>query len=171
VERVGVECRQPGRIGLEVRVSRRLVGQHLQGDRVRLGQVGHPAVDRVVQGHPALFDELHQQGTEVGERDRAVAEVHVRGGRDAVHRRAERLPGQHLIALGHLHDDRPEVAVRHPGTHGVADPGLQRRIGRGGWSDLTRRGRRLGTTAAGRRETAESEADQDGHRRTGPAPT
>ena len=122
VERVGVEGRVPAGVGLEVGISRGLVGQHPQRDLVRFGQGRHPLVDGVVERHEALVDEDQEQRGDVGERHCPVAEVHVRGRRDAVHRLAERLLGDDLVAPGDLDDDGLQVVALHRTLDDLGDP-------------------------------------------------
>ena len=63
-----------------------------------------------------------KQRADVFEGDGSLSKVHVRRGRRPVHGVAERLGGDHLVALGDPDDDRPELV----GRHRLADDGGDR---------------------------------------------
>jgi hypothetical protein len=111
-------------------------GQLIQRDTVGMRYLGQPIRQLVVEAHLSFVDELEQQGGDVGDGDRAVAEVHVGGRGYAGHRLADGL-GDYVIAVdGHAHDDGLEVfgghGVSHDAHHGVRLRGVgSRRLGAG----------------------------------------
>ena len=129
-ERVALEGVAPSLIELVVRVPRRLVRDHLHGDLVGVGQVREPLVDRVVERHLLLVDELHEQVAQVLVRDGAVAEPHLRRGRHVGHRLAPRLADDDLVARGDLDDDRLEADGLHRVLDDLGDLGRLLRLRR-----------------------------------------
>ena len=109
-ERVGVE----GFVHLGVAddvidVARGHLGQLAQRDLVGVGDLRQIFRELVVEAQLLLVDEFEQQGGDVGDRDRAVAEVHVGGRGHAGHRLADGLGDDLLPVDGDADDDRLQV--------------------------------------------------------------
>jgi hypothetical protein len=147
-----------------VGVATRHLRELTERDLVALGDLRNPLRGLVVQAHLLLIDEHQQQGGDVGDRHRAIPEVHVGGGGNTGHRLAIRLGVDLLASDGDPHDGGPQVEGLHLILHDRVDGGRLCRVRRRNRSVRRCLGRkRAGAGAAGVKQPATgAEGDDPG---------
>jgi hypothetical protein len=170
-EGVAVELGDEGGVLLDpVGIAGGRAGEHPQGHPTGVRQTGEPLGDRVVERQPPLILELEDEVDDVGDRDRADAEVHPRVRRHAGHRFARCGGGERAVADVDAQQRRAKVLLGHRPPHDPLDLATC-----GGEARAPRRGAGLPCAAAapvtGRRcrcRGRQRHGDRDGDRHPRP---